>query len=222
MLRIPKRSILIKIVLVVLVRIAIHHFIIVSKTTSTISASYHHSEEKALTTSHKNTTGIRETETPHDVPTNTDNDILLLSTELDYSLHTILYSSQIPIPSTCTRAYLIMPFVLVLVFAPPFYLIFRYRQSIKERLEEIEKGFFQFRVYREIKGTNDDTKRIRCLELNPAYVEEHRERWTLISLGEYLSQLRPGSEAPRFLKKELEIVIGSALIKYLGHSYGLA
>jgi hypothetical protein len=100
--------------------------------------------------------------------------------------------------------------------------LFLPRQSIKERLEEIEKGFFQFRVYREIKCTNDDTKRIRCLELNPAYVEEHRERWTLISLGEYLSQLRPGSEAPRFLKKELEIVIGSALIKYLGHSYGLA
>jgi hypothetical protein len=64
--------------------------------------------------------------------------------------------------------------------------LFLPRQSIKERLEEIEKGFFQFRVYREIKGTNDDTKRIRCLELNPAYVEEHRERWTLISLGEYL------------------------------------
>jgi hypothetical protein len=115
----------------------------------------------------------------------------------------------------------------VLILAPPAYCIFRYRKSIKKRIEEIERGTSEaFKIHRDKNNSGTALlagKTIRCLELDPTFVAENKQ-WNLMSLGQYLSTLRPGDveHTPRFLKKELEVTIGAVLIQKLGRMYGAA
>jgi hypothetical protein len=90
-----------------------------------------------------------------------------------------------------------------------------------KRIEEIEQRYSNFKVVRDKSGQNK--KRIRCLELHPSFVEEIKDDWNVMSFGQYLSQLRPFSDdCDRFLKKELELIIGQTLLSTLGKTFGAA
>ena len=114
-----------------------------------------------------------------------------------------------------------MPFIFGLVLVPPLYYIFKYKAAIRERINDIELRYSKFKVIRDKTGENKS--RIRCLELHPKFVEETKDKWQLISLGQYLSQLRSNSgDCDKFLKKELELTIGKALLSALGRTFGAA
>jgi len=111
--------------------------------------------------------------------------------------------------------------ILGLVLIPPLYYIFKYKAAIKQRIDDIERRSSKFKVIRDKSGENK--KRIRCLELHPTFVEETKDKWQLISLGQYLSQLRSNSgDYDKFFKKELELTIGKALLSALGRTFGAA
>jgi len=139
----------------------------------------------------------------------------------------------------------------------PLAYLFRYRQSIRRRLKEIQDDFSRDIMVRETTTTTTTTnnnnnnnnavvgtssklrRKIRCLELNPPFVNAHKDQWKLMSLGEYLSSLRPcvpgsnnGNEKDspsdsknlpiKFIERELEITVGSVLLKALGQRFGAA
>lgn len=115
----------------------------------------------------------------------------------------------------------IMPLIFALVLVPPLVYVYKYNAAIRERFEEIERRNSKFKVVRDrsVKTKN----RIRCLELHPSFVDEIKDDWNVMSLGQYLSQLRPFSEeCNRFLKKELELTIGKTLLSVLGKTFGSA
>ena len=67
----------------------------------------------------------------------------------------------------------------------------------------------------------------RVLELTPEFVQEYAAEWQLMSLGEYLSTLRPavlpeGVDAPQFIQRELERFMAATLLNYLGPHFGAA
>jgi len=62
------------------------------------------------------------------------------------------------------------------------------------------------------------------MELDPTFVKEN-STWSMMSLGQYLSQLEPAEQSGfnhLFLQKELEITMGKFLLKTLGDTYGAA
>lgn len=120
----------------------------------------------------------------------------------------------------------------VLVFFPVSYVL-RYRKSIKKRLKQIEdemsKPLMTRGPYKKFTETSDNSQReIRLLELNPEYVEKHKGDWNLVSLGSYLNSLKPSltgdsqedSKLPKFIEVELETVMGTVLLRALGHRLG--
>ena len=148
--------------------------------------------------------------------------------------------------STWTSLWIGAAGFLILV---PISYVFRYRRSIRRRLKEIEDGFSQGIMVRETKdasssagGTKQKRKEIRCLELNPEFVEKHNNHWKLVSLGKYLTSLQPclpgsstntnndsggeGEDAtrnsmlPKFIERELETTIGAVLLRALGRRFG--
>lgn len=111
------------------------------------------------------------------------------------------------------------------VLIPFFYYLYRYRSSIKERVDEIEKKVSLVRVVRN-KNKKIDENRVVCMELDPAFRREN-PGWDVMSLGEYLSQLEPadgksGAFDRLQLQKELEVALGGFLRKTLGKTYGAA
>ena len=112
---------------------------------------------------------------------------------------------------------------LAFLLVPPAYLIHRYNETIKNRIQNIESNFTEVKVYREkVISTNPH---IKCLELSQKFVEKHSGACKMMSLGQYLSSLRYTSEdenTESFLKKQLEATIGKLLLNYLGKTYGSA
>ena len=122
----------------------------------------------------------------------------------------------------------------ILVLFPISYVI-KYRRSIRRRLLSIES---QGVMVRETVKSRQKRKGrvIHCLELNPAFVEMHKEKWKLVGLGEYLTHLRPrlpgcdengnsedsanNSVLPKFIEHELDAAIGAILLKSLGKRFG--
>jgi hypothetical protein len=132
----------------------------------------------------------------------------------------------------------------------PFSYIYRYRQSIKRRLDEIEDEFSKGIMVRDTNPSKGPSGRVsftgrvhvtgpaprrefRCLELNEEFVKLHQDTWKLMSLGQYLTSLRPslpgssdeesanfGKKLPEFLEHELEATIGAVLLKALGRRFG--
>jgi hypothetical protein len=135
----------------------------------------------------------------------------------------------------------------------PLSYIYRYRQSIKRRLDKIEDEFSKGIMVRDANLSNDTKglsgrvsftgrvhvtgptprREFRCLELNEEFVKLHQDQWKLLSLGQYLTSLRPrlpGSsdeesakfeeKLPEFLERELEATIGAVLLKALGRRFG--
>ena len=67
-------------------------------------------------------------------------------------------------------------------------------------------------------------RRVKCMELNPTFLETHPE-WNILSLGEYLSQLEPTDKTTfnrLFLQKELEVTLMRTLLKAGGETFGTA
>jgi hypothetical protein len=121
-------------------------------------------------------------------------------------------------------------FVMILVAYGVYFIAknwFRYRSSVKKRLEEIQDGFQRGLIYR---ASNDDGapgKVVRCLELNPEFKKLHEKDWKLVSLGEYLTSLRlmsssGSSDIPRVLEREIEAMVGAILLQNLGPRFGAA
>ena len=71
------------------------------------------------------------------------------------------------------------------LLAPPLYYLYRYRSSIKRRVDEIENRI----VVRVVRNKDASTKkrRVVCMELDPTFVEANPE-WKMMSLGGYLPQ----------------------------------
>jgi len=137
-----------------------------------------------------------------------------------------IWSGHLPTQAMMFRVPIVL---LVLILVPGVYYVFRYRESIKQRIEEIERGILKCKIHRDKNNNSSEVqgKVIRCLELHPAFVEKHKGEWNLISLGQYLSTLRSPSDnedtsTPKFLKKELEVTIGRTLLQILGRTYGAA
>jgi len=85
-------------------------------------------------------------------------------------------------------------------------------------------------VRNKMKSNNKAKKnqRVICMELDPAFITNN-PTWQMMSLGEYLTQLQladdTNSSSPMFrshLRKELELSLGSFLLKTLGRTYGAA
>ncbi|KAL3781060.1 hypothetical protein ACHAW5_002436 [Stephanodiscus triporus] len=114
-------------------------------------------------------------------------------------------------------------FTALSLLAPPLYWLYRYRKSIRKRVEEIEK-IRRVRVVRNKNSASKKRRRVICMELDPAFVESN-PGWKVMSLGEYLGQLEPEKRSglnDLFLQKELELAIGDLLLKTLGRTYGAA
>jgi hypothetical protein len=108
------------------------------------------------------------------------------------------------------------------LLAPPLYYLYRYRSSIKRRVDEIENRI-AVRVVRN-KDASTKKRRVVCMELDPTFVEANPE-WKMMSLGGYLTQLEPAEKSPMgqlFLRKELELTLGDLLLGTLGKTYGAA
>jgi hypothetical protein len=73
--------------------------------------------------------------------------------------------------------------------------------------------------------------KIRMLDLNPFFVEKHKDKWKLMSLGDYISSLRPmvsssdgtaAQKLPDWMEREMQAALVAALIKGLGPHLGAA
>ena len=115
---------------------------------------------------------------------------------------------------------------LACLLVPPAYLLYRYRATIRERIEEIERTVG--RVVRNKDAGGRSRRRVVCMELDPSFVEanEANPAWRMTSLGGYLSQLEPADVRSGFnklfLQRELEVAIGGFLLRTLGDTYGSA
>ena len=123
----------------------------------------------------------------------------------------------------CQRlVYIIFASIIVDIYLQCWYcsLIFRSIIFLSFIIKEIEE---KVRI-KVIRNKNDTNKRVMCMELDPNFVKDNPQL-NMMSLGEYLSQLKPAEESSfnhLFLQKELEITIGGLLLKSLGKTYGAA
>lgn len=127
---------------------------------------------------------------------------------------TVVTGNKIAVAATC----------LTLLLPPLIYYIYQYRTAIKKHLHEIEANATFAKV---VRNKNADTrkKRVICMELNPEFVRSN-PGWSMMSFGEYLSQLEPADKSSPFnqlfYQKELEILLGKVLLDKLGSTYGAA
>lgn len=68
---------------------------------------------------------------------------------------------------------------------------------------------------------------VNLLEMNPSFVEQNKKEWSLMTLGDYLSSLRPKQlpqnfSIPNLVQREIEAGLGAALLKVLGPNLGIA
>lgn len=136
--------------------------------------------------------------------------------------------SQICSPSSSfikiVRIALPLAFLIVLIFAS--YNLYKYYSSIKKRIRDIDQCKLQPKISRDRSGKF--RKKIKCLELHPSFVSNIESKWKVMSLGQYLSQLRPSKldansgvdGYDRFLKRELELTLSKTIVGALGKTYG--
>lgn len=80
------------------------------------------------------------------------------------------------------------------------------------------------------RDTTSASQHIRCLELEEDFLKKHVKQFPMMSMGQYLSQLRVSqdeedgvqNEIPAILQKELEAVLGGYLLSHLGPRVGPA
>lgn len=111
------------------------------------------------------------------------------------------------------------------LFVIPFLYLFRYRLSVKKRLKQFEEPT---EVMVRVSNPKDGLATFRVLELTPEFLEKaQKTNWTIMSLGSYLSTLRPsvlpdGFNAPQFVQREMERFMAATLLNYLGPRFGAA
>lgn len=97
----------------------------------------------------------------------------------------------------------------VLVILYPGYRFFRFRKKWKKRQRESSQGT--------IIRDPSRPKTIQCLELSPEFLQKYSRKWNLMSLGDYLSSLRPSDgSSVSFLQNEIENTIHVLLNNYVG------
>ena len=108
-----------------------------------------------------------------------------------------------------------------------------FRRSIRKRLEKIYSSTFfgkdskdPFRLIRDPALIHDEKNRhVSVIDLNPEFVRKYQGTYKMMSLGTYLSTLRPSimsDELPKWLEGELQAAIGFALLRALGPTIGTA
>jgi hypothetical protein len=116
---------------------------------------------------------------------------------------------------------IVLPILLIVI---TLLYLFRYRRSVKKRLKEFQEATD---VMVRVQDPKDGIVTFRILELTPEFLDKHKDKWQLMSLGEYLSTLRPavlpgGVTAPQFVQHEMERFLAASLLNYLGPSFGAA
>jgi len=108
-----------------------------------------------------------------------------------------------------------------------------FRRSIRKRLEKIYSSTFfgkdtkdPFRLIRDPTLLHDESNRhVSVVDLNPAFVHRYQSKYKMMSLGTYLSTLRPSivsDELPGWLEGELQAALGFGLLRALGPTLGTA
>lgn len=106
-------------------------------------------------------------------------------------------------------------------------------RSIKKRLDKIYGSTFfgdsskdPFRLVRDGSlAADEDARHISVVDLNPDFVEQYRGKCKMMSLGTYLSTLRPSiatEELPQWLEGELQAALGLGIVRALGPTIGTA
>lgn len=108
----------------------------------------------------------------------------------------------------------------------------RYRSFIRRRLRQMEERLEKGLIYRDTSLSTTSKQRFRCLELDPSLVHKdcHGESCRMMSMGEYLSQLRViedkddkvNKEMPDVLKREFQAFLGTYLLSTMGPRIGPA
>ena len=118
-----------------------------------------------------------------------------------------------------------------------FYL--KYRRAIKRRIKQVEEESWVFGMgvtmeRSTAKEQNPSSsavfQNLRLLELSPSFRKKYGIQCSLVSLGEYLSSLRPAPlpkpipqhDIPQIIHREIEAGMAAALLKVLGPSIGRA
>lgn len=102
----------------------------------------------------------------------------------------------------------------------------RYRKAILLRLQRLRDESFLGSAWM-IRGEipNDGKRLFHLLQLNPDFVTAHSERWKFMSLGDYLSSLKPAIvpkdvDVPHWIQREMEATLTAALLSTLGPRFG--
>lgn len=129
--------------------------------------------------------------------------------------------------ASIVRTTLIGTVVTVVLF------LFRYQSSVRRRLRSLRNSSFfgkgdPFRMIRTTigdAGASPVAKQLQLLSLDPQFVAKYPD-WSLMSLGDYLSSLRPmltqNEELPDWIESELQNALAAALLANLGPQFGAA
>jgi hypothetical protein len=113
---------------------------------------------------------------------------------------------------------------------------FRYRGAIRKRLKQVKEESWIFGAgvtmerVEEPQESEDIFSNLRLLELTPEFVANEKGSMRMMSLGDYMSSLRPKQmpkkmsmdDLPQAVQRELEAGLASALLKALGPNLGRA
>lgn len=96
--------------------------------------------------------------------------------------------------------------------------ILTYREEVRKRVKQVQEDslLFSLKMTRVSNATRTSPISLRMLELDKDFVERHRKNgWSLVSLGEYMTSLRPeGSyegDISRALQNEMEAALAAQL-----------
>jgi hypothetical protein len=109
--------------------------------------------------------------------------------------------------------------------------LLRYQNSIQHHLKLIQNSIFfgkpkdPFRMIRTEGEQHEVPSELSLVALDANYTKRHPD-WRLVSLGDYISTLRPQLTAtqhlPAFIETEAHAALASSLMKALGPTYGAA
>lgn len=113
----------------------------------------------------------------------------------------------------------------------------KYRNSIKRWRKKVEEESLLFGAIRMERRRNNEhrelssmLRNLRLLEISPSFRMKYGKQYSLVSLGEYVSSLRPAplpkpvpqKDLPEIIQREIEAGMAAALLKALGPSVGRA
>ena len=113
--------------------------------------------------------------------------------------------------------------------------LIRYRSAIRSRLQALQESTFfgssqdPFRMVRVDKNAmrtdSELHKKVKLVALNPDFQARHKD-WKMMSLGDYMSSLRPAlaidQKMPEWIESEIQASLSAALLTALGPQLGAA